>query len=412
MPHEARHRLGRWERLAVALWAAACVGVCALFVGGGHGHSVYPIFVGAARHWLAGADLYQPCAEPYRYSPLVALLFVPFSLLPDAAGEVLWRGLNVAVFLGALAWWCRAVLPGALTRRQFAAIFLLVLPLALGNVHNGQSNILVLGLLLAAVAALGTAHESGTARRRCALAGACIALACLFKVYPLAVGLLLTAVHPRRFGRWLLPALVVGVLLPFLLQEPSYVLQQYAGWLHHLQSSDRSVMPVELCYRDLQLVFRVCGAPLAGRTYLEIQLLAAGTLAAVCVAGRCLGWPQRRLLPLLTALVCCWMTVFGPATESATYVLLAPTAAWAVLETCLERRPLLLRCLVFAAYGLLISAQLANWLPNGRSLQALGLQPVAALLLLTNALAGALRDLRPVTAEPPCDCHPSPAELA
>src|SRR5713101_4466051 len=191
--------LGRCERLAVGLWAAAFVTVCARFLEPQHGHSVYPIFVGAARNWLAGADLYQPCAEPYRYSPLVAVLFVPLSLLPDQLGEVLWRVLNVAVFLGALAWWCRAVLPQPLTRGQVALMFLLVLPLSVGNLHNGQSNTLVLGLILAAVAALATADKSGAAGRRCALAGVCTAVACLFKVYPAAVGLLLLAVHPRRF---------------------------------------------------------------------------------------------------------------------------------------------------------------------------------------------------------------------
>jgi hypothetical protein len=387
--------LGRWERVALALWVAALIAVGARFAVAQHGHSVYPIFVGAARHWLAGADLYQPCAEPYRYSPLVAVLLVPLSLLPDQLGEVLWRGLNVAIFLGALAWWCRAVLPRPLTGAQVALMFLLVLPLSIGNLHNGQSNTLVLGLILAAVAALATPDESSTgSRRRCALAGVCMALACLFKVYPIAVGLLLLAIHPRRFGRWLVPALAVGLLLPFLLQRPDYVAQQYAGWLHHMQANDRSVLPRELCYRDLQLLCRVCALPLSTLAYVEFQLLAAAAVAAVCVAARSLGCPQRPLLTLLTALSCCWMTVFGPATESATYILLAPTAAWAVLEAWLERRPLVVRGVLLAGYALLLAAQAANWLPDGRSLQALGPQPLAALLLLGGVLAGSLRDLR------------------
>jgi hypothetical protein len=385
--------LARWEHLAIGLWAAALVGVCVRFAVAPHGHSLYPIFAGAARNWMAGRDLYQPCAEPYRYSPLVAVLFVPLAVLPDPVAEVLWRVLNAGVYLGGLAWWCRAVLPRPLTRGQVGLMFLLVLPLSLGNLHNGQSNTLVLGLILAALAALARPDESGVPGRRPALAGVCTALACLFKVYPVAVGLLLLTVHPRRFGRWLVPALAVGLLLPFVLQQPDYVTRQYAGWLHHMEANDRSVLPVELCYRDLQLLCRVCGAPLGTRAYLEIQLLAAGAMAAVCATARCLAWPQRRLLTLLTALGCCWMTVFGPATESATYVLLAPSAGWAVLEAWLERRPLSVRGVLLAGYVLLAAAQAANWLPNGRSLQALGPQPLAALLLLGGVLAGTLRDL-------------------
>ena len=55
-----------------------------------------PAGVGAphARQWLAGAGLYQGGAgDPYRYSPLVTVLFVPFSQLPDRVGGVLWRRL-------------------------------------------------------------------------------------------------------------------------------------------------------------------------------------------------------------------------------------------------------------------------------------------------------------------------------
>jgi hypothetical protein len=204
----------------------------------------------------------------------------------------------------------------------------------------------------------------------------------------------------------------VGLLLPYVLQRPDYVAHQYAGWLHHMLANDRSVLPRELCYRDLQLLCRVCAVPLGTQAYQELQLLVAAAVAALCVAARSLGWPQRRLLTLLIALGCCWMTVFGPATESATYILLAPTAAWAVLEAWLERRPLALRGVLMAGYALLVVAQAANWFPHGRSLQALGPQPLAALLLLGGVLAGSLRDHRRRAPDRKPDVAPIPAEIA
>src|SRR5206468_3756597 len=101
----------------------------------------------------------------------------PFSLLPDALGGVLWRLLGAGLFLGGFAWWARRVLPGRLSARETAALWLLLLPLCLHSLNNGQSNVHVIGLLLIAVAA--------AAERRWNLAAICVAVAFCFKVYPL-----------------------------------------------------------------------------------------------------------------------------------------------------------------------------------------------------------------------------------
>ena len=204
---------------------------------------------------MAGTDLYEASANPYRYSPVVAALLVPFSLWPDHVGGVIWRALNAGVYLSALAWWCRVVLPRSLTTRQTAVLYLLIVPLSVGSLNNAQSNPLVLGLLLAGVAAV--------ARRRWNLASGCLALACLFKVYPVAVGLLLAAAYPRRFAGRFVIALLVGAAVPFLLKPPAYVVEQYGGWLQHLTTDDRQQLPVELWYRDLRLLCRNCHVPLS-----------------------------------------------------------------------------------------------------------------------------------------------------
>src|SRR5437879_5433130 len=95
----------RWQRLAIAIWATILIVICIRGLLSARANSVYPIFAEAARNFLNGTDLYRATMEPYRYSPLVAVLFVPLSPLPDNIGGVLWRLLNVAVYLGSLAWW-------------------------------------------------------------------------------------------------------------------------------------------------------------------------------------------------------------------------------------------------------------------------------------------------------------------
>src|SRR5262249_51258876 len=139
-------------------------------------------------------------------------------------------------------------------------------------------------------------------------------------------------------GRLLL-ALAVGLALPFLLQRPAYVAGEYATWFRLLAADDRSDWPLAISYRDVWLLCRLWQVPLTLRGYLVIQLLAAAGVAALCLAGRWVGWPKRRLLTALLLLGTCWMTVFGPATESCTYILLAPALAWALLEAWWQGRP-------------------------------------------------------------------------
>jgi hypothetical protein len=370
-----------WHRLALGLWAAAIAVICVRVLLAARANTVYPIFASAGRGWLHGEALYPgpKGLDAFRYSPPVAALFAPFSLLPDALGGCLWRLLNAAVYLAAFAWWRRAVLPGGggLGRGTVAALWLLLLPLSVGNLNNGQSNPLVTGLLLAAVA--------GAARERWNLAAACVTAAGLFKGYPLAVGLLLAAIYPRQFGLRLVLALIAGLALPFLLQRPDYVVRAYQDWLWVLGADDRTGIPADNSYRDLWQLFRLGGVPISRDLYFGLQLACAAGAAALCLGGRAAGWPRQRLLTALFALGTCWMLLCGPATESSTYHLLAPVLAWAVVEAWAADKAPATRYLTLLCFGLLTMTQAACWFPVGKQVHALGVQPLATLLL-TGAL--------------------------
>ncbi len=378
--------LGRWQRTAVVVWALALALLGGKALVWPHRNSVYPIFAGAGRHWVESADLYDcpPGQDPYRYSPLVAAFFAPFGLLPDGPAGLLWRLLGAAAFLGGLGWWGRAILPPAPTDARRALLFLLPAPLALGNVHNGQANILVIGLLLLAVAAVAWRHFN--------VAATCVAVACFFKLYPIAVGLLLATLYPRRLAPRLSLMLAAGFLLPFLLQRPSYVAAQYAGWLEHMASNDRQMGPREQWYRDARLLCSLWVTPMSYRAYLMLQAAGAAVTAGALLRARRAGLARRPSLALLLGLGCCWMTALGPATESSTYVLLGPTAAGLLLSGRAEGHPLGLRMLWAVGYGLLVASQAVSALPWGwgRAVQSLGPQPLAALLLFGGLLYVAL----------------------
>jgi hypothetical protein len=397
---------------AITAWGMVLVVVCVRAIAWPRTHSVYPILANAARSWSAGESLYaqdhraQADLDVYRYSPLVATGLVPLSALSDPPAGALWRLLNATVLLTGLGWWCRACLPRRwpwqhgvrhICRRdksgdllpRWPILFLLVLPLCIGSLNNAQSNPLVLGLVLAGVA--------GASERRWSLTSACIALACLFKLYPIAVGLLLVIVYPRQVAGRLALALAVGLTLPFLLQQPAYVAHQYSGWLASLGADDRSTLSLERCYRDLTMLGRLWHFPISSGWYRILQAAAGAGLALVCLPRRNADRSRRQHLTLLTGLGCCWMTVLGPATESCTYILLAPSIAWEIVEAWERDRPIWFRIWPVGAYGLLVAAAMSCWFPGPYHLQTFGLQPLAGLMFLIYLLVKELGARRGAT---------------
>ena len=312
-------------RITLAIWALAYVCLCArTLVLKVDKSSVYHDFSTAGQNWVSSHKLYNRVGKnDFRYSPLVAAFFVPFDLLPARVGEFLWRSLNFAAFAGGLFYCCRAGLPRPFSTTQMSAVFLLCLPLAIGSLNNAQSNPLVLGLLLIAAAAV--------VRSRWAICAIAITLATCFKLYPIAFGLLLVLMYPRRLGWRLLVCLVAAVVLPFVLQHASYVMDQYTIWVQYLSTEDRQRGPITDWYRDFRALWRVYVMPMSQTTYLLIELSTAVLIALTCLIARLRRMPTTMLIAFTLSLACCWMTVLGPATESTTYILIAPAIAWGIV---------------------------------------------------------------------------------
>lgn len=383
-----------WRLWVFVLWGGILLALCVrIFLWPGI-HNTFQIFAQAGRNWQAGAGLYgsvSPTLDVYRYSPLVAALLAPLAMLPVGLASALWILANAVVFLVALNWWRRDVTP---SRVSFAVIALAVLPLTIASLHNGQSNALVIGLVLAGVAAV--------ARERWNLAAGFIALATLLKLYPLAIGLLLVGLYPRKFAARLAIALGIGLLLPFLMAPPGYVLRQYADWVNYLNVDDRTLLPINLWMRDFRLLCRVWLVTPSPAVYLLIQVCTGGAIAGFCLAAARRGWSRRDVLTLLTGLGCCWMTLFGPGTEANTYVLLAPSLALALVNAwsgdCARWR----RGLLTGIFALLLAGFTCKWFTLTRPFCDLGPHPLAGLLffllLSVDALLRLVRRQAPVIA--------------
>jgi Glycosyltransferase family 87 len=381
---ERSRRALRAFRLMLAVWVTLGALICLRTVLHPKRNSVYPIFADAGQGWLHGTDLYDDHfwlmrIDEYRYSPLVAASFAPLSQLPNYAGGILWRMLNAAVFLaGAIALF-RTLYPGPARLSLIGATCIgwLLLPLALPSLNNGQANPIVIGGLMLAIVA---AHSG-----RWNLAALALAVPILIKVYPLAVALLLLLAYPRQLGWRLAVVLLLGLAIPFALQDPAYVARQYDEWFAKLLREDRSQRIITESYRDCWLLIRWTHLPLPHLLYLPLQLATAAGIGAVILVGRLRRWRPAELLVHLFNLGCCWMILFGPATENSTYILIAPTFALAVWEAFAHDRPVWTRGLLAAIVGIFVGSAILTALPEGRN-WAYPLNPLATLLLFAERL--------------------------
>lgn len=334
-----------------------------------------------ARHWIRGIPLYSYDLLGYIYSPFAAVCYVPLTLFPPIIARTLWQIFQVAVLLIGLDAMLRygpfQHIP--LQRRIWA--FLLILPFVGQNLDSAQANPMIIGLIMIAV--------SAASLQRWTIAAIAIAAAIHWKVYPIVVAMLLILVTPVGFTWRLLVAVLAMALIPFFCQKPSYVLEQYQLWCATRLQDNRFVYPLNMAPLDFWFVLVRWGQlPMSEMTYRIIQVVSGAAIAGFCLAGRLRHWSQERILGGLFFFASGWMVLFGPSTESDTYLLVAPAIVLAVLESLSKEGAATSRFLAFCAYFFLLLGVLrqAFWphicypFPS-----TLLVQPIGAIFLMIYA---------------------------
>jgi Glycosyltransferase family 87 len=372
--------------IVFGLWLAVILGVTIRGIAAPHQNSVFLVFRDAGRAWLAGQPLYSHVGK-YLYSPLAAAFFAPFALIPDWAASALWHLATGLAYFFAVICWFRRYQSSSFSSSSSSTVLgvtelglALLLPLSIGNLNNGQASPFIIALLLCGcVAALD---------ERWTLAAGCIAIAAFFKIYPLAIGLLLAVIEPRKLSWRLILGLLILGLLSLVLQRPDYVVNQYGDWWRSLGADQRRVSTELGSWRDAWLLLRILHIPITVGAYAVLQA-AAALAAAIFCWWRSKTWNRAAVIWGVFSSGCLWITLFGPSTELATYIFLAPPVAFAcshALVSASQKRPRLwwFQFLPVAAYGLLLLAEALNaWVPVIRQNNYLhAIQPVAALLFL------------------------------
>ena len=375
-----------WTVTAWISWALALFVLVVRFCAGFHRAYAFDDYISAGLHWIHGEYLYANW-RGFIYSPLTAVFFAPFASLPRGVAYALWLLLSAGALLGGLTALLKTTFFPVISRAYSGIIYLLLLPFTLGNLDVGQANALVIGLLMFAIAAVRV--------ERWNLAALCVVIATYFKIYPVAVGMLICAIAPRRFAWRFLIALAILGVAPFLFQHWSYVSDQYHAWLTTRTSDDR--LNYSFTYAPLDLWFllhSIAHLPIPSWVYTLIQVGTGGGLAMLCLWGKWRRWESDRLLTTLFFLVSIWMVLCGPATESHTYLLLAPPLILALVQSFNAHYPFWPRALVCTAFVL----QFVNhntrtsYLFHVKQPWIFSAQPISALLFLVFCLSWLLTD--------------------
>ncbi len=291
------------------LWLTPVVVISIVVATQPDGRTVTPLYHNAVTAWHNREALYQG-AGGMNYLPQFVMVFGPFHLMGNVLGDILWRIAAMAGLAAGLWLFCGAI-DGANRARAFTCVSVMVIPICLPAMANGQANAHFAAALLLAAWCLKS--------QRLGWAAAWLWLAVAIKPLGFAAAGLALAVYPALWWRLALGfPIFLGV--PFLLAPAHYATAQYAAALTNLRECSAVT---ENRFADFNGVLRTFGIPLAAKAGLAVRALAGvGFMIACWLRPRRESEPRRSLLWLSAAAA--FLMLFNPMTEANSYTILAP----------------------------------------------------------------------------------------
>lgn len=266
-------------------------------------HNNYLIFKNAHQHLKANTDLYiaypQEYWDLYKYSPSFAVLFAPFSYLPDTLGLGLWNALNAFALLLAIYY-----LPfKSRTKPIFLALALAVEMLT--SIQNQQSNALMSALMIAAFVLME--------RNKLFWAAGLLMLSVYIKLFGI-VAFVMFLFYPNKIKAALYSIfwLLFLFAIPLLSVDLHSLWQQYINWgallaMDHQGSLGFSVMGWLNSWFHLNPDKNI--------------LLLSGAAILVAPLVRFRQWQNQKYRFYYLSSVLIWVVIFNHKAESPTFVI-------------------------------------------------------------------------------------------
>ena len=356
---------------ALSLWFLSVTVVCVRSYQHPGLHSVFPAYRNAGIAWLQQEQIYGIGGSAFLYSPLIAAFYSPFAVISQNVSEVLWR-LLLGLALPLSLWFNARALFG-FSKNRFSCLLLLILPLTLTNLNQGQANLVLIVLFLVATAA--------ALQSQWWMCAFCTSFSVYWKIYPVVFAVLLTIIFPNKLALRMFLTLAGLFIISLLLQKPSYVFGEYGSWFVHLGSDRRRAIEYYGKWRDFYLLLRLIGIPISIMWWKFLEVITALVAATICLLGSIRRWPPVTLVFTALSLAIVWMLLFGPATEAATYVLIAVPSSYLLVFGLLETPQVALRAMSTVTYLGFVAADVLNsWFHIKRDVYLVhAIQPCFAL---------------------------------
>ena len=294
----------------------------------------YSIFKYSFIHLKEGQDLYQLYPEEhwdlYKYSPAFALFFGSMALLPDWLGLNLWNLLNALLLLAGFY-----LLPGfSKSKKAWMALF--CLPELVTSMQNEQSNGLMAGCFILALAC--------SENRQWFWATLLIAISVYTKLFGLVLfALFLCYPQKGKVAGYTALHFLWLALIPLLLVDVEQLKFLYQSWGELLANDHSSSIGFSVA-GWLQTWFGV------GDIKRYVLLLGVMLYAVPLVQFK--KYKNYRFRILLLASTLLWVVIFNHKAESPTFVIaVAGVALWYFIKQQLTRLDIVLMvaCILFTS---------------------------------------------------------------
>jgi alpha-1,2-mannosyltransferase len=340
-PIARRGKAARLHLLAWSMWIVLAATICFVSQQQGFRRTVVHSYRAASLAWVVSQPVYElNSIHGFLYLPSAAAVTVPFLALPPSAHELAFRAALIAL----LAWGtCRLArcVTNVTGHEAFLGMTVLVIPTAIGSAMAGQMN-----LALAAISALAAADVIEERWNSAAIwLGLGFALKPQMAVFLLLAGAIFPALRLRATL-----ALIAALILPFLLQSPPYVIEQYRLCWEKLRLSGNPTA-VNIHFNDLFGLLASVGLDLGTGAQWLIRTIAI-PLTVLCTwhAARYGDTARKAFVTLAWAAV--YLMLFNPRSEGGSYVIIAmPLAVFAVCAAAPRCNPVQLTLLILIDIG-------------------------------------------------------------
>ena len=270
----------------------------------------YLIFKNVFWHTLEQKNLYALYPKEYfdinHYGPVFSLFILPFAVLPDWLGVILWGITNAGVLFYAIN-----QLP--LSASQKNLILLISSVELMTSIHNVQFNPMLTGWLILSFILVN--------RDKNFFAAFFIVAGFLIKLYGIAgIVFFVFSKNKSRFGAYLILWLIILFCLPMAISSPSFIIHSYTDWISALveknsQNIQLSNYGIDISVMGLiRRIFNIHNLP-------SLLVIIPGAIAMGTPLLRFKMYENLRFRIYYLCLALISVVIFSSSAESPTYII-------------------------------------------------------------------------------------------